>query len=177
MTRRYKKCCPNCGRRQYFSSQHSLEVSMARNSRCRSCGTRGRVFSEEHRRKIGEGHRKNGTSMFNHLYSNYKNTSVKRRKLRFDLDKETFRKITSSNCHYCGAPPSQSYRLKKCTEFYLYNGIDRVENDQGYVPDNVVPCCAKCNQMKRDLKITDFLIHINSIYQYMNGNPQTSTST
>ena len=114
--------------------------------------------------------------MFSHLYSNYKNTSVNRRGLTFELDKETFRKITSSICHYCGAAPAQFYRLKRRSETYFYNGIDRVDNSRGYVVDNVVPCCVKCNKMKANMKVTDFLRHINGIYQYMSGCPHASTS-
>lgn len=42
-------------------------------------------------------------------------------------------------CHYCGA---MGWEIMGC---------DRVDNSKPHTPDNVVPCCAKCNR-KRHLK-------------------------
>jgi deferrochelatase/peroxidase EfeB len=40
------------------------------------------------------------------------------------------------------------------------NGLDRVDNNRGYVFSNVVSCCFKCNQMKGKLSVQEFLNHI-----------------
>jgi hypothetical protein len=48
-----------------------------------------------------------------------------------------------------------------------HNGIDRVDNDKGYISDNCVPCCWKCNNMKNTMKQKDFINHIISIYKKM----------
>jgi 5-methylcytosine-specific restriction endonuclease McrA len=39
---------------------------------------------------------------------------------------------------------------------YIYNGIDRIDNERGYLPDNAVPCCKRCNQAKADMAIDEF---------------------
>lgn len=40
---------------------------------------------------------------------------------------------------------------------YTYNGVDRVNNSDGYTIKNCVPCCAICNYAKRDLSETEFV--------------------
>ena len=47
---------------------------------------------------------------------------------------------------------------------YVYNGVDRVDNERGYSLENCVPCCKFCNRMKRDLGKKEFLEHIKNIY-------------
>ena len=79
-----------------------------------------------------------------------------------DCISETF--LSSSvkmDCHYCGKPPSKPHR--KC-ETFLYNGLDRVDNNIGYTESNVVPCCYICNKMKGELPVEDFLEHLNKIF-------------
>lgn len=39
----------------------------------------------------------------------------------------------------------------------LKSGIDRVENDKGYILDNCVPCCAQCNRDKGSSSLCDFV--------------------
>lgn len=57
--------------------------------------------------------------------------------------------LFSGKCHYCGSSGN--------------NGIDRVLNSMGYRPDNCVSCCARCNYMKSDLTLQEFLEHISKI--------------
>ena len=71
------------------------------------------------------------------------------RKYSFDLDILMFKEITSLNCFYCGIEPSRISKTK--THTYLYNGIDRKDNNIGYNNNNCVPCCTLCNKAKRDL--------------------------
>lgn len=47
--------------------------------------------------------------------------------------------LMSQKCHYCGG------------ELNLTGvGLDRKQNDLGYVRDNVVPCCKQCNVVKNN---------------------------
>jgi len=52
---------------------------------------------------------------------------------------------------------------------FTYNGIDRIDSDGGYTPDNIVACCKKCNIAKSDMTTDDFLAWIRriSLYQKM----------
>ena len=48
---------------------------------------------------------------------------------------------------------------------FLYNGIDRKDNNIGYIIENCVSCCGICNRMKMDMSYDDFLNHIRLIYK------------
>ena len=39
-------------------------------------------------------------------------------------------------------------------------GLDRLNNDKVYKFGNVVPCCAQCNYMKKDINIHTFIKHL-----------------
>jgi hypothetical protein len=89
--------------------------------------------------------------------------AANRRNLAWDLTREEAEELFKSNCHYCGAEPSQVRHPPGNNGPYIYNGIDRQDNSLDYVPGNVVPCCGLCNQMKTDLNVNDFLTHIKRI--------------
>lgn len=87
-----------------------------------------------------------------HLYRRY-SYDAKRRGKEFNLSLEVFESIIACNCQYCNQAPSQIYSQKAAgykVDTVVYNGVDRVDNSIGYVPGNVVPCCASCNQSKKD---------------------------
>lgn len=111
-----------------------------------------------------------GESGFNAVYGEYKR-HAKQKSRDFLLTKEQFKDITSKSCSYCGAPPHTTMysRHKRMSEEgklysqYIYTGIDRVDNSQGYTLDNCVPCCVICNRMKLTLSREDFINHITQI--------------
>ncbi len=47
-------------------------------------------------------------------------------------------------CTYCSGPLPEAG-----------SGLDRIDNDQGYVPSNVLPCCQHCNRLKNDFLTVD----------------------
>lgn len=96
-----------------------------------------------------------GEASRNHLMVLYK-MGAARRGLPFELSVEDFVRLTSSDCHYCGETPS-SWHKTTATTGYLFNGIDRVENDRGYLKFNCVPCCTTCNRMKMAHSQSDFI--------------------
>ena len=77
---------------------------------------------------------------------------------------EYFVELTSQNCSYCGSAPSNLRVSRSGNCSYLYNGIDRVSNDKGYVTGNCAPCCKRCNAAKSDLSENDFLILVKDIF-------------
>jgi hypothetical protein len=89
------------------------------------------------------------------VYSRYVYSAVDRG-LSWELTPEQLIELTQKNCFYCGQEPAQRYRR---TPFY-YNGVDRVDNTAGYTLTNCVACCIKCNRMKLDLNIVEFLSHL-----------------
>jgi hypothetical protein len=103
----------------------------------------------------------------NYLFLSYKKRA-EYRKLPFELDKDFFIELTQKDCVYCGAKPFSLRSGHGSAQSYKYNGLDRVDNSKGYEKDNVVPCCKICNQMKMDMKRSDFLAHIKRIFSHAN---------
>lgn len=113
----------------------------------------------------------NGEAAFRALLYQYK-ANAKRLKRTFELTTEEFRDLTSKGCYYCGkAPTSQKrpsayYALGVDTGSYIYNGIDRINSNLGYVKDNCVTCCKTCNFMKQETGIEQFLKDVETIYNF-----------
>ena len=84
------------------------------------------------------------------VYKNYK-YSKNGRKFGFEIDKEFFIKLINSDCYYCGK--------ENC------RGVDRVNSNEGYTPENVTPCCGICNRMKLNLTEHNFFAMIKRIYE------------
>jgi hypothetical protein len=101
-------------------------------------------------------------------------TSAKKAKRNFDLSIEEFKVLTKGNCYYCGAKPSQIVSMnplnpKDHYSDYVYNGIDRIDNDKGYSKNNVVSCCKRCNKIKIDYTQKDFIDHCFRIVRHLGG--------
>jgi hypothetical protein len=86
------------------------------------------------------------------------------RGLDFDLSLGDFSNLVKSPCYYCGQPPSMGIVRDARSE--MFGGIDRLDNDKGYVMGNVVSCCTTCNKAKRDMSYKDFLIWINRLIRH-----------
>lgn len=99
---------------------------------------------------------------FRKLVNSYKH-GAKRRGLVWALSDDEVASLTASPCTYCGTPPD-SISSPDHTP-WVYSGIDRVDNSQGYEASNVVPCCKCCNEMKMDTPVADFLKHVAAIYK------------
>lgn len=89
----------------------------------------------------------------------YYEKQAKNRNLEFSLDKEYFKLLVNGECAYCGNPPSSNLRG------YKYIGIDRVDNNKGYIKGNVVSCCKTCNFAKRTMPLEEFKSWIVSVYR------------
>lgn len=100
-----------------------------------------------------------GESTFNETYNNYKRSAATRGFV-FELNKEQFKDITSKHCHYCNSEPSNKLERLASNGAFVYNGIDRLDSNVGYIPNNIVPCCSTCNQMKMEMSRQEFLDHI-----------------
>jgi len=86
---------------------------------------RVRNYKEEHFRNL---------EMY---YKNYIEKANIREKGDFQIEFETFTELVKGSCYYC--------KYKSDTET---NGIDRINNDIGYIKENCVTACWKCNRMK-----------------------------
>lgn len=72
---------------------------------------------------------------------------------KFEIDYNWYIKnIWNKPCKYCGGK--------------TVNGIDREKNNKEYTKNNSVPCCPKCNYMKNNHSVKEFLSHIKKIANY-----------
>lgn len=110
-----------------------------------------------------------GEAARNKLYYTYKRNAGMR-SLLFSLSIEEFTVLTSSNCYYCGTPPAMNaaYHLHVNGD-YFYNGLDRIDNEIGYLSDNVVPCCKHCNLAKHTLGRDEFIEWVDRVYNHMHS--------
>lgn len=92
-------------------------------------------------------------SALNNVFLSLK-AAARYRNLRWEITVDQFREITRCNCFYCDKPPSNKRTRRRSV--YIYNGLDRVDNSQGYIISNVVACCQKCNTTKSDLSFAEF---------------------
>lgn len=99
------------------------------------------------------------------LFKKYQK-SAKKRKHSWELSKEIFKKLILSNCQYCGTGPSNVYKTINNLNSFLYNGIDRVNNLEGYTLTNSISCCKICNMAKGKLTIEEFLQWVKTISTY-----------
>ena len=107
-----------------------------------------------------------GMSNMGNVWNSYLQSSRKRG-LDFELKKEDAIILFKSNCFYCGCEPSQIKKEFGCYGEFIYNGIDRVDNNKGYVLNNCVPCCKQCNQAKSTYSLTEFKEWICKLYKSM----------
>lgn len=85
----------------------------------------------------------------------------------FELSIAAFHALTSAPCYYCGAPPS---RIETCNAYspgkkstwgsYVFNGVDRKDNELGYVLENCITCCHFCNRAKNSYGFDEYLSHM-----------------
>jgi hypothetical protein len=90
-----------------------------------------------------------------HVIWNHYVKGAKKRGIHFTLSKTLFESLIVKPCFYCDH--------QKVGEV---NGIDRVDNQRGYIEENVVPCCETCNVLKRSQHPQEFIDKMKAIYEY-----------
>lgn len=142
----YWVCKCDCGvEKQVYGNSLSSGKS-------KSCGC-----TRSNRRGYGDASRTN-------VYSEYR-SRARRKGLEFTITEVQFNVLTLKDCDYCGDPPSNRHDNPKMNGGHTYNGLDRVDNKQGYILSNVVPCCKDCNLAKRSLGRDVFLKLVKRIYE------------
>jgi hypothetical protein len=107
-------------------------------------------------RSCGCSRRQGEVTFISNILSNYARRAPQRG-LVFTLTHERFVELITQPCFYCGEENSNTWTNKRTGEQFHYNGIDRVDNDQGYIEGNVVSCCGKCNFRKREVSAQELI--------------------
>lgn len=136
-------CQCSCG------SNHSVSVSKLSSGYSKSCGCL--------RAEKGYGLNSNTDAVVAAVKTTYK-SRAKKLGLVFNLTTENVKTLITSSCAYCGTLPYRTITIVHKTKVHSLtcNGIDRVENTEGYDLCNVVPCCQNCQYAKREMKLSDF---------------------
>ena len=122
---------------------------------------------------------------WNQLYLRYKLNAL-RKGYSFTLNMKMFVNLCSKNCYYCGSVPEKNFSIytkiknmyskkehkfnkKKMKKMYIvnFNGIDRKNNNKGYIMSNSITCCKNCNSMKSDLSLKNFKRQIKKIHKHL----------
>ena len=155
-------CLCDCGSAKKVENSNLIAGSV------QSCG----CVAKERLKKLHEGNIKDDIA-FEYVLREYIR-SAKDRGYEFSLTHKQFRSLTQQNCFYCGVEPKQiknkngSHIFKRSN--YIYNGVDRKDNNRGYTLENCVPCCRICNIAKAEMSIDVFLLWINRVYEFNKGN-------
>ncbi len=138
--------CTVCGKQMIMGRKAWIKGK----KRCRACTVKIYGILER------------GLAIKRELYSRYVSRS-KKRKINFTLSFDTFVELTSQHCFYCGTKPSNITVNEAGNGDYVSNGIDRVDNNKGYIEDNVVPCCKVCNYAKNTMSLDQFYSWISRV--------------
>ncbi len=125
------KTCKQCQKQLPKTSEYFRICRGYYRSECWSCG---RELCREYSKKKAK-----PWSRYSKLSSGAKN-----RNLVFSISFPRFSELQRLPCFYCGREDR-------------FRGLDRVDNDVGYVEENVVPCCGQCNKAKHAYSQDDFL--------------------
>lgn len=122
-----------------------------------------------------------GKVSYKTLYAQYV-AGARYRDLVFDLSFDKFCEIVNKSCSYCGE--KRKYNVYAGQDRIRYanrnsisqeginraeifvSGVDRIDNEVGYTQENSVPCCSKCNILKRNLSVVDFIFQVEKIHNH-----------
>lgn len=157
---KYKKrnweCLCDCGKTT------NVTTSQLINGGTKSCGCLHKLTSVENSKNSRHKVIKKDAAS-NSIYSYYKH-NAKNRGYSFDLSKDEFKILITSNCFFCGSEPLNLYHNAYYKLFY--NGIDRLDNNEGYTTKNSVSCCKMCNIAKNKHDLEYFLQWIKKVYNH-----------
>lgn len=156
-------CRCACGNTKIINGSNLL------NGQTKSCGCLLREKSKENLKMANSARTlPEGEAMFNRLYSRMKK-GAEERNLEWALSKGEVKKLISQPCFYCGALPSNHEETKRLglNGDFFSNGLDRLDNNKGYLLSNVVPCCKICNFMKGSMNISEFKDFIIRVYNHI----------
>lgn len=111
-----------------------------------------RLDNPEFTKRMNENDKKNINKKF-YIYT----YSAAKRHIDFKIDFDFFKKMVTGMCKYCN---------EKYIDGEYFLGIDRLNNNIGYIEENCVTCCTICNMIKCSYDIKIFENKIKHILSY-----------
>lgn len=87
-------------------------------------------------------------------YNVYK-TNAKINNRKFELTLDEFKNTVKEPCHYCGGNNKRGFV-----------GVDRIDSSKGYLINNVLPCCTKCNSSKANSSYDEFIKYLDQVCKF-----------
>ena len=148
-----------CGKCEKIKPESEFYSDRARHdglqTYCKTCEKiwkrNNRAGNPKYKKRMSEYHKKRNRSVHG-KYLAYIHMA-KQRKHSFELSEIEFSLFVSSPCYYCGNVQEH------------FNGIDRVNNEGGYIIKNCVPCCETCNKMKLIKTKEDFIMKCKEVVE------------
>lgn len=163
--RAYWSCVCQCG------NSFTAMAKSLRNGDTKSCGC---ALKEWQAQAASIAFNKpDGEASAHQIFLNYQRWA-RLRNLSFELTETYFLTLTKGNCHYCGIEPSQVHlhtNRRKTDPGYLYNGVDRKNNSEGYTLENCVSCCGTHNFMKKKMSAEKFIAACVAVAKHCQGLP------
>lgn len=152
-----QKYCPKCSK----TNEKLLSKEYKKTEKYKK---QKKKYNQEHKKQIKEYHQKyKKTEKCKEQKRKYKNTikfkygkykqRATKKQIEFKITLKDFSKIFGKKCRYCNIENKN-------------NGIDRVDNKEGYTKDNMCPCCKICNFMKSNNTKNFFINHCKRIYEH-----------
>lgn len=149
--------CSVCGSEEAVFTTHNLRSRLPQHCGCQSGAHRSAANIRRHASTAPD-----TTAVLLRQVQKYRRAARARGYVWTLTDQEAMSLLTGS-CYLCNSPPSRTVKSQskhlKPTEA-VCNGIDRINNDLGYVPDNVKSCCWTCNSMKGTMPLSLFLSQV-----------------
>lgn len=140
--------CIECGK--LFIDKSSTKKRKYCSSKCRWRHFEKSEKGRKYRKEYGKWRRTTIEGRYNHYKS-----SAKEKGRDFKLSKEEFEKLVSLPCFYCNFSGKTGIIQKM--------GLDRIDNNKGYLINNVVPCCTLCNMTRSNNFTKDEFILIGKV--------------
>ena len=152
-------CICDCGK------THTVSGESIRSGKSKSCGCN----KFEYKPKTYNTNREN--QIWKQLYKSTIEKRSKKNKWETIITMVEFVKLSKQPCFYCGISPFIEIKDRcniinadKDVKIFA-NGIDRVNSALGYVSDNCVSCCKRCNTAKNTMTDNEFKSWIIRLYK------------
>jgi hypothetical protein len=140
------KTCKHC-KKEYETSKSFLSTSTAStlycSKECRDAVRKQVNKANKEKAKLKMQQVDNIDWISKVIQSKYKR-SAKQRGYSYTLTLDDIKAYYKKPCYYCNSDVNTV-------------SLDRVDNNKGYISDNIVSCCIKCNVMKHTQTQEDFI--------------------
>jgi hypothetical protein len=151
------RVCNHCGEEKPLSemSKEKKNGKIYYRRRCHKCDSARKIkwqkenydkYSESQAQVLKRRREQRSALEESHKYIYWDSRgSDKKKALDNDLTKEFIRDLIAEGCRYCG-------------ETNIRMTLDRIDNTIGHTQNNVIPCCIRCNIVKRDMPYEAWLM-------------------